>query len=307
MNINHLRYFIEVLRRGSIGGAAQDLGITQSALTRSLQKLEQELGCELLERDRRGARPTPFGETFLDHARSIIAELDRGVEALKSMQGLSDAQVKIGVSPNFLNWIVPDAVAAMVERYPGINCRVSTATLEDLTIQLKRCEIDLAFCQSYLPMQVKRGRADPDIKFETLMRARSRAYAPAAHPLASTGRRSLADVAASRWVVPYQLSLSYRFEDAFIRRELKVPVQSINSASIQFCKASARRLGLLLLIPEHLMRDEQSAGDMVALDIPELEFEHDVGLLTRKMRNTPPAVRSLSDVFRQLCLGEPHS
>jgi DNA-binding transcriptional LysR family regulator len=196
---------------------------------------------------------------------------------------------------------VPDAVAAMVERYPGINCRVSTGTLEDLTIQIKRCEIDIAFCQSYLPMQIKRGPGDPDIKFETLMRARSRAYAPEAHPLAGRAQISLADVARHGWVVPYQLSLSYRFEDAFIRNEVRVPVQSINSASIQFCKASARRLGLLLLIPDHLMQGEVATGDMVALDIPELEFEHDVGLLMRKMRNTPPVVRSLVDVFRQLC------
>ncbi len=301
VNTNQLRHFIEVVERGSLAAATGPLGITQSALTRSLQKLEESLGCELLERDRRGARLTAYGESFLDHARAVIFELDRAGESLKAIQGLSEAQVKIGVSPNFLTWILPEAIAAIVARYPGINFRISTATAEDLAAQVKRCDIDLAFCQTFFNPQAKRGGRDPELNFEKLMTARARAFAPAGHPLAGRGAISLAEAAAHAWVVPFKLTINYRFEQAFLRANIPVPVQTINSASISFCKSSARALGLLMLMPEHLMAEDVAAGAMLPIDVPELAMEHDVGLFTRKPANNQPVVRHLAEVLRRLC------
>ena len=72
-----LRYFATVARRGSIREAAEELHVAQSALSRQIQKLEQEFGVPLFQRHARGVELTSAGEIFLRHARSSLRQTER--------------------------------------------------------------------------------------------------------------------------------------------------------------------------------------------------------------------------------------
>src|SRR4051794_18970412 len=97
VRLRHLRAFLEVARHDSIGRAALRLNISQPAVTKTVQELEQILGTALFHREGRRARLTAAGEAFLPHAGQALVAIRRGVEAVSS--GDSGPPIRIGALP----------------------------------------------------------------------------------------------------------------------------------------------------------------------------------------------------------------
>src|SRR4051794_2216113 len=118
LNPQRLRAFREVAHRGSFSGAADSLSYTQSAVSQSVAALEAELGVTLLERDRRGARPTSAGEALLAHADAILARLDAAEADVAAIAGLRGGQLAMASFPTAGATIMPPAGAAVPAEHP---------------------------------------------------------------------------------------------------------------------------------------------------------------------------------------------
>src|ERR1700741_3176090 len=98
VELRHLRAFEAVARLKSFTHAADELKITQPALSRTVQQLEDALGVTLLDRSSRHVETTRAGRTFLDYAERVLAELERGFSAVRRQ-----ASIRLGFS-----WLLPD-------------------------------------------------------------------------------------------------------------------------------------------------------------------------------------------------------
>jgi DNA-binding transcriptional LysR family regulator len=183
-----LRYFAAVARHGSLREAAEELHIAQSALSRQVQKLEQEFGLPLLERHPRGVRLTSAGEIFLRHVQANLRQLERVRSELDALKGLRRGLVTVRAIEALVPHLLPEAVTRFSARHPGIRFEVVVDGSDQVVAAVRegRCDIGLAF---YPP-------ADGDLVTVFRMREPLVVVMAASHPLASRSKVSLADCAA---------------------------------------------------------------------------------------------------------------
>ena len=149
VELRHLRVFEAVARLKSFTQAADELTITQPALSRTIQQLEDALGVTLLDRSSRHVEATQAGRMFLDHVERVLAELERGFNAVRRQ-----ASIRLGFS-----WLLPDRWAqgtvALFER--GTGTTVSLIRTDDALAAVQRGKIDVAVVHGHVTSTAVRG------------------------------------------------------------------------------------------------------------------------------------------------------
>lgn len=280
--MRRLEQFVAVARTGSLGKAAQEMGMTQPTLTRNMRGLEADLGSRLFVRGPAGTVLTPSGTRFLPRAEELLNGLERALSEIDE-EG-AQATLKLGISPNFHFDLIPAAINRNVRENPLLNIHTISATREQIAEDLRRKEMDLGFClvpSFFYP----RSSEMNEIEFEPVGEEMILPYVRPDHPHAGVTR--LEDTAGIRWAVPHQLSVSYRFESAFYRNRLPVPPQSLNATSLSLLRGSALESEMIALLPSRYAARDVAAGRLAVLDIPALRFDYVFGFMER--RGVPPS------------------
>jgi len=143
-----LRYFLEVVRCGSLTEAAVRLNVTASAVSRQVAMLEAALGVPLFDRRPRGMAPSAAGELLAAHARRGALEADRVVSDIQGLQGLRRGRVRLASSAGFAIEFLPRAIAAFRERHPGIQFHLRVASPMEVTTAVLHGDADIGLTYS---------------------------------------------------------------------------------------------------------------------------------------------------------------
>lgn len=146
MEPRQLHYFITIAELGSFAAASRALHITQPALTRQMQNLEEDLGAQLFTRHSRGVQLTHSGALFYDDARAIIQKIENAKNHLMRANRGELGGLKIAVTPQHL-WLceVQQHLSNFRKYYPDIALNLSTMHSRHQLMALRRAELDVGF------------------------------------------------------------------------------------------------------------------------------------------------------------------
>jgi DNA-binding transcriptional LysR family regulator len=294
MNSVRLYRFLAVYKHRNFGRAARELNITQPALTKSIQQLEEELGVQLFSRSVHGVAPTMFGEALLVHARLVDSELKNAAREIAILKGAIKGEVTVGATPSVTTDLLPRAFVRLQEDRPSIRLNIVEGLMETLLPALRRGELDLV-----IGGWVRENHAD--LASEKLMSDRIMVFASEDHPLAEQDIVAWNSLLDYPWVLPPQSQFWLRgVEMALAQHGLKLPDSVATSNSPGFIRAMLLRNLYVSVLPARLLINDTRSGRIVALQVDGLTEEFEIHLTYRVHAARLPAFEMFVDTLKRV-------
>ncbi|WP_447741764.1 LysR family transcriptional regulator [Pseudomonas laurentiana] len=266
-------YFFEAVRLGSVRAAADSLNVAPSAVSRHITQLEQELTTPLMERHRRGVKPTEAGEKVLEYYRQRLAQQEVLWDSLRSLRGLQSGSVTLSVGEGFI-----DALSATLTKfsnlYPQIELHVNVCGSNELIRQVVEDESHIGL--------VFNPAADPKIRAHVKKNQPLQIIVAPDHPLASN-KTPISIKGLDR----YRLALpgpSFGIRQILSLAEIKIGTTLVPTLTCNNI-AMLRRIALeggVTLLPAFVVENELNAGLLVALPLEQDVFNSpEAQLITR--------------------------
>ena len=144
MELQQIRYVLELARQHNFTRAAAACHVSQPTLSHQVRKLEDELGEPLFKRLRSGTVPTPFGERFLARARKIQAEVQGAQADARSLGEEVHGELTVGAIPTIAPYLLPGLIQRFTQRHPDVQLAIREETTDVLVGQLLDGSVDLA-------------------------------------------------------------------------------------------------------------------------------------------------------------------
>lgn len=294
VTLRQFRYFIAVAESGSVAAASRMLAIAQSAVTKSMQELEDALGARLFERTSKGIVLTPQGHRFLASARRVISAVADAArlqpdEAAERLTGV----LAIGVTSLVAGYYLSELLRRFRRNCPGVEVFVTEETPRFLEHLLINGELDAA-------IMVSNVLGEPQaLVAETLTRSPNRVWLASNHPLAERDELTLAECAEHDQIVLEADRIDDLMRGVWARHQLK-PRSILRTSSLEAVRSLVGAgLGLAVL-PDFLYRPWTLDAEHV--DARRLRDEVptvDVGLVWRRGSGLKPAAAEFIDVARE--------
>ena len=188
LDLNRLRHIVTIARTRSFSRAAEDLHLTQPALSRSIAGFEQRFGLRLFDRDRAGVAPTAMGQLVIAEAERLLRsarDLDHNLRLYARGEG---GELAIGMGP-LLAMLLPAIGKRLLEHAPAVQLRASIRTPDHLVQELLEDRIELIFGNSWSIREV------PDLEIIPIGTVRLGFLTRAGHPLAAATDLHIAELA----------------------------------------------------------------------------------------------------------------
>lgn len=288
--------FLAVARAGGVRQAAQQVAVTQSALTRRIQELESALGVQLFERSVLGMRLTPFGEALRHHAE--LMELDCSYAAAEIAELLDGeaGELRIAAGPAWAHEIAPDAAGALVDSMPGVRLTMLTGMNEVTLPMLRAGELDVVL--GGLPPDDERL---PELAYLPLIRVEHEVFAATDHPLHRQKQVPIKTLAHQPWIwLRDSVSARTHLSRALRKAGAPMPPLSIETTSIQFAFRLLKRARHLMVLPSTL-RASAAREQVAPLALSATMGSFDAGAMYRPTLERLKAFRCLKEALLEQC------
>jgi DNA-binding transcriptional LysR family regulator len=295
MDLRQLRNMLAVMDKGTIGKAAESLNISQPALTKSIRRLEEQLGVELFVREARGMRPTIYADSLKAYAQSACTGMTQATSTIKALRNGLEGTISIGAPETITSKLFPDVVEVLARKRPRLQVRIFSQS-EFLFSALLAGQYDLAVSPVYneIPQVGLLKRWIFDDHLMVVIRRN--------HPLTKLRTVTAEKLQQCTWIVSDGTTVHRRrveryFEDA----GLDMPYIAVESRSPTVLKEIIMRtdyVGLLsameveLEVKQHLLR---------TIDVQSSIMVRPIGLVWRENHAFSPAVLSFIEILETVC------
>ncbi|MBZ5098521.1 LysR family transcriptional regulator [Salmonella enterica subsp. enterica serovar Typhimurium] len=275
IRLRHLHTFVAVAQQGTLGRAAETLNLSQPALSKTLNELEQLTGTRLFERGRLGAQLTVPGEQFLTHAVKVLDALNTAGQALNRKEDASADVVRVGALPTAALGILPAAIGRFHQQQKSTSLQVATMNNTMLLAGLKSGEIDLGI-----------GRmSDPELmgglNYELLFLESLKLVVRPGHPLLQE-TITLSRVMEWPVVVSPKGTVPRQNAEALLQSQgCKMPAGCIETLSASLSRQRTVDYDYVWFVPSGAVKEDLRQATLVSLPVPTQSAGEPIGILTR--------------------------
>jgi DNA-binding transcriptional LysR family regulator len=293
LNVQRLKVLREVAAQGSFSAAADALSYTQSAVSQAVARLEAETGVTLIERDRRGVRPTAAGAALVEHADGILARLDAAEAEVSAIAGVRGGRLRMASFPTAGATLMPVAIATFRAAHPEVELSLAEGEPEEIVPRLRAGEFDLVLVYEFRGVSEKLGAGMR--RFE-LLDDPIHVALPVGHELAKRDTVRLGDLRGESWV---QTSSATPYARYVVRSchtagfEPRVSFESDDFQTVQGLVAAGVGVALIPQLALSTVRD-----DIVIRPLRPRGPTRGVLAATPRGTAVMPAVATMVDVLR---------
>ena len=181
LDVKRLRILREVAQHGSFSAAADELYLSQSAVSQQIATLEREVGMKLLDRTREGPKLTDAGQVLVSHAEAAMARLEEAERELAAIAGLEGGELRMASFPSASATLLTEGVSVFHERHPRVRLSIADAEPEESLPRLRAGELDIALSFDYPTVPAAEER---DLDRTLILTESMHLALPEDHPLA---------------------------------------------------------------------------------------------------------------------------
>ncbi|SFK84981.1 LysR family transcriptional regulator [Falsiroseomonas stagni] len=277
MDAQKLYYLSVIIEQGSFRKAAERLGISQPALSKSIERLETALNVRILDRNSRGISPTGVGEVLYSHARLIRDDIERAHYTVSNAvrRKAETRSITLGTLPTLAASVVPRAVSRWRRDDAKTTLKVVEKVQIELLLDLLRGQVDFIVGRTEYYDLVDGFRQ------RVLFRDQLHVFARRQHPLFAQPETDWPEATRFPWVctmVGHQRNLLQGILNA---RGLAMPEQVTECTSIDFTISLVSESDHLGMLPRYIGTSARSGGALAALPIFDGKLNRDIALITR--------------------------
>ena len=297
INLNHFYYFYEVARHGSFTRAAQNLLVSQSALSVQIRSLEEETGGALFDRRKGGVDLTESGRRAFETAERVFQDIDQLMSELRESERLVKGTVSIGTVNSIGIYLLPRILSRFGDEFPDVHVKVDFQEGEGVVDLLTQGRADFII--------VPWNRRYSGLEGVPLTRNKLFLVARPDHPLASGERISPRDLERYPFVGYQEGMYTRSMIDGYFKRmsvSIEYASESSNAATIKHMVLAGMGLGI---VPEFAVSGELRRGQLTRVDVPALLLTQEMMLYSRRNHTLSRTAVQFRDFVRSYFARKP--
>jgi LysR family transcriptional regulator, regulator for genes of the gallate degradation pathway len=288
-----LDVLIAFAARQPVGAVATLLGVSQPAVSMAMRDFELSTGLAVFDRTAAGSRLTPAGDLLLAHVKRALAELRLAASEIAAMKGLMMGRVTVGALPFGRAYVLPVAIARVLEKHPHLRIVTVEAPFDALIADLQCGDID------FMLGALQPVGQSADLAREELFSDRMVVIVRADHPLARLTAVEAHHLLTAPWILPREGTPTRRVLDAaFDALGLPRPMAAAESSDLSIIRGLLLESDMMTAASRHLFHHELKAGMLVTLPIDLPEALRPIGILRRSRDHISPGARLLIEEIR---------
>ncbi|MCA5586737.1 LysR family transcriptional regulator [Finegoldia magna] len=289
MDISKLESFLVLAECKSFTKTADLRYLSQPAISKHIDSLEQELGVYLFDRNGKTVSLTIQGEYFIKYAEAIVRTYQKSQELIKQIEDLNQGTLYFG-STNFIGiYLMPKFIKIFQDKYPNININMTVGSSKDLFKKLEKNEIEFVFLSHYVKIDSNKYVSKPFFTDEMVLVVSRK------NKLAEKSTCSLFDLKDQVFITKSKTSSLYKFlescvDDVTFKHEIIID----NQEAIK--KAVVENVGVAIMSKKSVQLEEE-AGLIKTLTIKDCNFKRQINLVYDKNLHITPAGQAFFDIL----------
>ncbi|WAA12716.1 LysR family transcriptional regulator [Fervidibacillus halotolerans] len=252
-----LQVFVKVVEKGNFSKAAEELHMTQPAVSQHIQSLEREMGVKLLERTNKFVRMNAYGEIVYTYAKEILTLHRKMKRLIEDRNNLPSGDLKIGASYTIGEYVLPSILSKLRQRYPDIRPKIVIGNSEKISNQVAKGQIDVGLIES--------NHIRKDVIATPFAKDTLHMYISPTHPLAKMNPAPKEALEKVPWIVREKGSGTREVANQLLQLLRLEEVEIMEFGSTQVIKESVEAgLGITVL-SEWAVRKEMVLGSLMIL------------------------------------------